>query len=254
MANNSYYWENKQSRAVKATKHIEDMDKKYKKEIEDSIRRTEIYDGFKPTEGQSNCEIKLCDLDSVSAVLKSSGKTCVLNFASYKHPGGMFLKGSKAQEECLCHESTLYNVLKEFSEYYEYNKQNLNKALYLDRALYSSGIIFERNGVIKEADVLTCASPNFSAASKYCNVSKTENSRVLRQRIRFVLSILDQKELDTIILGAYGCGVFGQDPEEVATIFVEEIQNILNRDVKVVFAVIDKDSPNYRAFEKVLCY
>ena len=36
---------------------------------------------------------------------------CALNFASYKNPGGKFMDGSSAQEECLCHESILYEVL-----------------------------------------------------------------------------------------------------------------------------------------------
>lgn len=254
MTDNSYYWENKQNRAVKAVEHVKDMDKRYKNEIKDSIKRTTLCDGSMQTEGQSDYEITLCDLDSVSAVLQASGKTCVLNFASYKHPGGMYIQGSRAQEECLCHESTLYNVLKEQVDYYEYNNSNLNRALYFNRALYSPNIIFERDGIAKKADVLTCAAPNYSAASKYCKVDRKTNSRALRGRIHFIMSHLSDKDLDTIILGAFGCGVFGQDPNEVAEIFLDEINKTFhsNRKTKFVFAVIDATSDNYKAFDKFI--
>ena len=44
----------------------------------------------------------LTDMD-----LSDNGRTAILNYASYKSPGGFFLEGSPAQEEALCHESIL---------------------------------------------------------------------------------------------------------------------------------------------------
>ena len=88
-------------------------------------------------------KIEVVDMDSVSAIFQyAENNTAVLNFASYKNPGGMFVNGSKAQEECLCHESFLYNVLKENQNYYNWNNQHKNRALYLNRALYSPNIKF----------------------------------------------------------------------------------------------------------------
>ena len=85
--------------------------------------------------------------DTVSAIFQytseQDGKIAALNFASYKHPGGMFIKGSSAQEESLCHASFLYNVLKEFEDsYYKENRKNLNRSLYTNKALYSPNIKF----------------------------------------------------------------------------------------------------------------
>jgi len=254
MSNNSYYWENKNARAKSALAHVEDMENRYKNEIANSVNGTIVCDGSTNSEGPSDYEIELIDIDSVSAVLNANGKTCVLNFASYKHPGGMYLNGSRAQEECLCHESTLYNVLKTQKKYYEYNNSNLNRSMYFNRGLYSPDIIFERDGNIKKADVLTCAAPNFSAASKYGLIDAKANSRYIRSRIEFLLSHLSDKDLDTIILGAFGCGVFGQDPTEVATIFLDTIPKVFhsNKKTKFVFAVIDANSNNYEAFNKVI--
>ena len=52
------------------------------------------------------------------------------------------MEGSSAQEECLCHTSNLYNVLKRFPKYYEWNKKHNNKALYTNRAMYSENVTF----------------------------------------------------------------------------------------------------------------
>lgn len=93
----------------------------------------------------------LTDMDSVSCLfnLSDNGRTAILNYASYKSPGGFFLEGSPAQEEALCHESNLYPILLAFDgTYYAWNRQRLNKALYLNRALYSSGITNKRKQML----------------------------------------------------------------------------------------------------------
>jgi len=179
------YWKDKQWRARQAQKHTELMAEKYSKEIQHSVDNTVIYDGatFTP---KADCKVQnesglaIDNLDSVSAIFKhnydENEKIAVLNFASYKNPGGMFINGSKAQEECLCHDSFLYNVLKEFTDsYYARNNLYKNKALYMDRALYSPDVVFEVDGKLRKVDVITCAAPNKSAAQKYLNVTDEEN-------------------------------------------------------------------------------
>lgn len=260
MGRNSIYWEKKQANAEKALMHTCKMETEYKDEIQKCIESTIIYDDINitPTNVDKHdkiMNINLVSFDSVSSALCASEKVCVLNFASFKNPGGMFMKGSSAQEECLCHESFLYNVLKELPDFYEYNKKNLNKALYMNRALYSPNVLFVRDpDIVKNVDVLTCAAPNYAAAAEYCKVDKDTNSKVLRDRIRFVLSIIKEQKVNSVILGAYGCGVFGQDPEEVITIFLEEINNLFSTNdiTKFIFAVIDPDSSNYQAFKRVI--
>jgi uncharacterized protein (TIGR02452 family) len=231
------------------------MAKKYPEEIKTCIKNTLTYsqipNGDKMKEGKLVISIK--PEDSVTGLFNNAqGKTCVLNFASYKEAGGMFTKGSKAQEECLCHESFLYNVLKEKEQYYKVNCSNLNRGLYTNRALYSPDVQFERNGRTIKADVLTCAAPNFYTANKYCNVSTRENSQVLRSRIRFLISILKNEGVETAILGAYGAGVFCQDASEVAKIFKEEINNsMMGCKFNAIFAVPDTKEGNYRKMKAI---
>lgn len=254
------YWTNRERRAEQAQNHTAEMQSAYSKEIKDSIKGTVIYDTYFVCEKESKShmtKIIVEDLDSVSSIIKYSkdcnGKMAVLNFSSYKNPGGMFISGSGAQEECLCHDSFLYNVLREFVvEFYDWNNRHKTKALYLNRALYSPNIIFCKDGAHTPCSVITCASPNKSAAQKYQNVSDDENTKALKSRIRFVLDIAKDNNVNTLILGAYGCGVFGQDPVEVASIFREYLETShKNCFEKVVFAIPEGRNNNLETFKGI---
>lgn len=252
------YWENKENRALKAHNHTAEMKDKYSSEIELSILNTKIYDTKTVLANITNEQLyekttyEVKDLDSVNALFDVSDKSAVLNFASYKNPGGMFLNGSKAQEECLCHDSFLYNVLEAFKDsFYKENCKHKNKALYYNRALYSPNVFFFKNGQTITTDVITCACPNKSAAQKYRNVSNEENTKYLKSRIKFVLEIAKQNHVKSLILGAYGCGVFGQDPKEVAKIFKEYLTTTYNGCFKeILFAIPNKEGQNHKAFEE----
>lgn len=239
----------KEERAQIAAEHARQMEEQFSSQIRSAIEKTRIYECEDPVLSGDSQEVIVADMDTVSAAFKfRKGYTALLNFASYKNPGGRFLDGSMAQEEALCHESVLYNVLKSFEkDYYEKNCEKLNRALYLNKALYSRDVLFLHGQDSGYFDVITCASPNYSAAEKYCHVTREENHRVLESRIRFVLSLAENadKEIDTLILGAFGCGVFGQDPKEVARIFHENIAK--TRIHKVVFAI--PGGENLKAFQ-----
>jgi uncharacterized protein (TIGR02452 family) len=179
-------------------------------------------------------------------------RIAVLNFASYKNPGGMFIGGSMAQEESLCHESILYNVLSRMPQYYGYNKEHLNRGLYANRAIYTPGVIFRGNNFVVSADVLTCAAPNKSLMYKYNSFNSTDNRLELESRIEFVMRTLGNigSDLDYVILGAFGCGVFRQDPTEVIELFIKYLDRLLPK-TNVIFAVPGNDA-NYKAFYKYL--
>lgn len=252
------YWINKQQRADQARKHTKEMQEKYGNGgIAKAMENTKIYDiDFQCNKNlkEQNTEIIVDDLDTVHAGRRfcNSGKVALLNFSSYKNPGGMFLNGSKAQEECLCHASYLYNVLSQFViSFYDWNNSHKNKELYLNRALYSPDILFQYGEVLFKADVITCAAPNKSAAQKYLNVSDEENTKILRSRIKFVLDIAKDNSVNTLILGAYGCGVFGQDASEVANVFKEYLFLTHKCFERVIFAIPNGRDGNLESFKKV---
>lgn len=265
------YWNNKEKRAERAKIWSEYMEKYYADEIEKASAGTKTWTGplqaamtktaaHRPKYSVVNAGVTDVIQETVGRYkVPTDGckpKIAVLNFASYKNPGGMFLDGSRAQEECLCHESFLYNVLKRQTDYYAWNRMRLNKALYKDRALYTPDVRFFKKGNVKTdpdgvlCDVITCAAPNKSAAQKYTGVSDVENSAALKERIHFLLQVAVLNGVEVLILGAYGCGVFGQDPEEVAAIFKDELEMFTFKEA--VFAIIKSDRDNnYEAFEGV---
>ena len=255
--NTKKYWVNKEERAKLALNHTKEMEDLYKDEIEDCIDETLAYNANSKfiEKRLNNKQIIIVDeIDSVGAVFKYvniNEITAVLNFASYNNPGGKFIDGSKAQEECLCHESYLYNVLKGRIGYYKINHKNKNRSLYTDRALYSPNVRFTKECKDVFCDVITCAAPNKTAAQKYYNISDEENSKVLKERIEFILKIAQDNGVDNLILGAYGCGVFGQDPLEVAKIFKEFLSGKYKCFNKVIFAIPNKLEVNYRCFQRI---
>lgn len=244
----------KQERAIKARAHYEDIKTRLAANTKLSIERTYVYspDSFTQHEsGNQKPAFTLTDMDSVSCLfnLSNNGRTAILNYASYKNPGGFFLGGSPAQEEALCHESNLYPILLAFDgTYYAWNRQRLNKALYLNRALYSPSVVFERNDKQKEADIITCAAPNFRTAHRYQSVSKSENDRVLENRIHFMYQIAEENGVENLVAGAWGCGVFMQDPYTVATLLIGAARNY--NIPNIYFAIPDRNSQNFRAFLK----
>ena len=251
------YWNNKKERAEQAKKHTEMMGRQCAPGIARCVHMTKTY-GTEFTCCSKNIKkdmtVDVIDMDTVLAgkTYAKEGKVALLNFASYKNPGGLFLNGSKAQEECLCHASCLYNVLKEFSDYYKWNNEHKNKGLYLNRALYSPDVLFHYEDTLFGCDVITCAAPNKSTAQEYCQVSDEDNLKALESRIKFILDIAKDNEVDILVLGAYGCGVFGQNPTEVAMLFKKYLETThSNCFKKVVFAIPNGDNNNLSSFKEV---
>ena len=258
-------WNKKEEMKKKAFNHYQKMEREYKEDIEYSINNTQVYDVntemLLKTERKhysKPCQIHLKDMTTSEAIFNVRSKdelsrVAVLNFASYKNPGGMFLNGSIAQEEALCHDSTLYNVLKHFeATYYAWNRKHLNKAMYEHRALYSEDIVFFKDDIAYYADVLTCAAPNYGTASKYQNVTEEENKKVLRERIDFLFKIALTKGVDILILGAWGAGVFKQEPKLLASEFLKAIKRYQHSVTDIIFAVPKSKNRNYEAFAYVL--
>ena len=246
--------------AEKARIHVELMEQRFADETESAVRDSVIYGGpdLGPTHRQGRgCRQSFLNTDSVSAAIRmqnaGGGKVAILNFADYTRPGGLYLRGGNAQEENLCMESNLFNILSHagLSGYYEYNKGNRNRDLYTDRAVYTPGVVFLREDKEYRFDVLTCAAPNKAVAGRYQHVKTEENHEAMKARVSFMRDVAEDQNVDVLIAGAWGCGAFGQPPTMVAGWL--KYAFLLSGVKKVVYAVpsMKGENANTRAFRKL---
>ena len=193
-------------------------------------------------------------LDTVSAIQKWSqvGRVCALNMASYKRPGGGVENGARAQEECLFRCSNLFDVVsKDFYPLGDY------ECLYTQRALFFKDKDYIQIEPI-QCDVITLAAINLNDKAKYDPVQNLYNyENLTREKIRLMLSVPQSWGAQYLILGAWGCGVFKNDPEKIAQYFKDAIigEGYGSLYKKIIFAVINDHNSvanNYQIFNRIL--
>lgn len=224
-----------------------------KESIDYSIEHTYIIEPFESSTSIKrrfdNMDIVVTPIDTVSAIFSYSdgNSTGALNFANFTEPGGGFLRGAIAQEECLCHESTLYPVLLSQKDEFYIKNTYLNPVTFTNRSLYSESIEFIRKEQSVTCDILTCAAPCLCGV----NINPDDPYIVcaLYSRIDSILNTFYDMNASTLILGAFGCGAFANDPLIVATIFRELLTNKYNKCFeKVVFAIPTDNTMNFQIF------
>lgn len=230
-------------------KQVYKLDMLYSDDIERAIRQTRHYKrenldtNYEKPIVNKDGRISIQNMTTEEAIFEyaSSSKTvAALNFASYMKPGGGFLAGNKGQEESLCKKSTLYNVLSEFtSEYYVPNKSRFNRGLYSDNLLYSKDIAFfytrDYSSFVR-CDIITCSAPNFRCATNY-GVTRNECFETLKRRIDFIYKVASNEDVDTLILGAWGCGTAQCIPSDVAISMFMMLEDYRNQFDDIIFAI-----------------
>ncbi len=200
--------------------------------------------------------ISVVNSDSVSALVEYSklGKTCVLNMASYKRPGGGVYNGARAQEECLFRCSNLIHVVP--NTFYPLQE---NEALYTKDAIFFKDKDYDYMEPVK-CDVITIAALRLhgvigeSGEMSY-ESDVAEYRKITKDKIRLMISLAAKNGVQNIILGAWGCGVFKNDPKIISQYFSEVLVGEgYNVDFKnVIFAVINDHNSvgnNFEIFNK----
>lgn len=199
-------------------------------------------------------------LKSAKELYDDGYSPAVVNFASFKVPGGGVRKGSRAQEENLCRRTNLFESIFRFIDTLakEYGLP-LDKKRYPlpvnHGAIYSPSISVFRESDDKNyefmdelfnVDVITIAALKNPPLEK--GHMNAWAKSITKEKIRTMLNLAIYWENDSIVLGAFGCGAFANPPEDVAKLFKEVLSEpeYCDKFEKIVFAVLD-DGNSHRA-------
>lgn len=178
-----------------------------------------------------------CILDNYSA----DKKIIALNFANAMYAGGGYILGGSAQEESLCRASMLYYTIKTQKRFYIKNRLHILPD-YTDTMIYSHNVPLIRNensellDKFMSCDFITCPAVNRTFA-KFIFSDKNINNK-MSVRIKRIISLAVSENPDIIILGAFGCGAFGNKRETIYKIFEDTINAYIPDNIKVIFAVV----------------
>lgn len=205
---------------------------------------------------------RVANIATVQAILElhqaGAQRVGVLNFASAKNPGGGFLGGAMAQEESLAASSGLYGSLLRHPAYYQANRAN-KSMMYSHHAIYSPEVVFFRDEQFQllaepvTASVLTLPAVNYGQVLLK-GEDPEQAARVMKERMSLALSLFAREGHRVLVLGAYGCGVFRNDPYQVAKWWKE----LLGKEGygihfdEIIYAVLDrsKQAACISAFEE----
>lgn len=174
-------------------------------------------------------------------------RVAVLNFASATNPGGGVEDGAFAQEECLCRCSTLYPVLckDEFIQnYYRFHRRRSDH-FYTDACIYAPDVAIIKSDVEepkrlpkkdwRPVDVITCAAPNLWFDPK--GLSDEEQLRIHLKRGERIFQVAKANHVDVLVLGAFGCGAFRNNPKVVALAYRQLVEKYGKYFTAIEFAV-----------------
>ncbi|MGA5707250.1 TIGR02452 family protein [Streptomyces cellulosae] len=184
----------------------------------------------------------------------------VLNFASARNPGGGYLNGAQAQEEALCRASALYTCLLRAPGFYEHHRAHRDP-FYTDRVIHTPAVPVFRDdrgallGAPFTAGFLTSPAPNAGVIRSKAPERVGEVPGALVRRAGRVLETAAHHGYRRLVLGAWGCGVFRNDPAQVAEAFRTHLGpggRFEGAFAHVVFGILDRtrEGATRTAFER----
>lgn len=184
-------------------------------------------------------------IDTLSAALALGDDAAALNFANAHTHGGGYKYGAQAQEEDLCR---LLPQLIHPLEYVPYPILETEGECLLTRNLVAvrevgSYSLCRSQGLV---NMLTSAMP----CGDYTPGHKPWVDTVTL-RIRGVLHAAKVSGFTKLVLGAWGCGAFGNPPTLVSRLFREQLSSLEFRGAfsEIVFAIVDpRGDGNFKPF------
>lgn len=179
---------------------------------------------------------------TVDCILQNREKRVIaLNFANAVIAGGGYAIGGNAQEESLCRATLLYCTIRGETRFYRANWLSCSP-FYTDGMILSERVPVIRNGsgeLLDEpfaVDFVTCPAVNRRFTPPWL---KSRVNSVMERRIAKIVSLMQSRKPEVMILGAFGCGAFGNRRSEVLPIFEKAINKFTDGSAEIIFAIPD---------------
>ncbi len=202
---------------------------------------------YMPFHKGAKTQITVEDIDSFGAAARFTNPA-VLCFASAQEPGGGYqavmdvAMPIKTQEEDLYRRSDLPELMDNDVVRKYYPLKGVD-------ALYAR-VTVSKDSCLKPVRPFKCGVITVPAV---IHPETPEQLDLVRQRAERILGVAAANNHHHVILGAWGCGVFGNQPEDIARVFLDLLNGPFKGEfLHVVFAVPGKESTNHRIFESVL--
>lgn len=253
-------WYEYEGRRVDLSADLDDMRRGTLLYLPGELRRLPFAEGMGQTRVEVTAESTLEAVERLAGAGNGAGagRVAVLNFASARNPGGGVARGARAQEESLARSSALYDALIRCPEFYEFHRDNPDP-FYSDQVIYAPDVpVFRRDDgswlpAPLRAAFLTSAAPNRRMIERDRPGAAGKIPGALSSRARGVLAVAAHHRNSHLVLGAWGCGVFGNDPAEVAEAFAVHLRgDFAGVFEQVVFAILDVDDATRESFEWAL--
>lgn len=184
----------------------------------------------------SEVRISVVDADSLTVASEASGKhIAVLNFANNDSPGGGYYKSGQrgnTQEDSLIWDTDILNQLDE--ERYPICKNPKDACVFV-----TTDVTITKNG--KQITVLSCPPITggeihyyYPAIWYFAHASDRANTEA---RIKLICQIASKMNVDTLVLGAWGCKVGASPIYDICKLWRKNIEKYEIPDV--VFAMPD---------------
>ena len=235
--------------------------------LPDGVREYANRKDFKPPIVIGRCGYGCENNDSFSVARARVGQTylfdndtpkiLVLNLANPVHPGGGVKKGARAQEEDLCRSSSLLLSLecRHARNYYNYN-ESLHTYMGSDALMITPQveIIRDSDGELLDetviVSVVTCAAPMIKHGME--GMTDAEYEKMIYDRITGMLKCVAYRGYKNLVLGAWGCGAFGNDAAVISDLFYKALKDLDYNGAKqsslfrrIDFAVLDRTQEQY---------
>jgi uncharacterized protein (TIGR02452 family) len=200
-----------------------------------------------PRTGEHDTVVEVTEGTSLAAARRhvdAGLRSVVLNFASPTVPGGGFLAGERAQEEYHCRSSALF-ACQLNGPMYAFHLQQAN-ALRSDAMIYSPDVPVFRDDEHRMLEQPFKVAFISAAACDARDVAPLDQPKIpgaMGARIVKVLAAAQANGHDALVLGAWGCGNFANDPALIADLFRQALDGPFKGAFRrVTFAIIDTTS------------